>query len=213
MKNKNGFFVSGTDTDVGKTIVSAVLVYKLKGVYWKPIQCGRNQNGLTDKQLVINLLKLKKNRFLDENYFFEDPISPNLASKKKNLKISLKNISHNKILKEPLIVEGAGGLMVPINEKDLIVDLIKFIGLPLILVARTSLGTINHTLLSIELLKKRGHSLFGIVFVGNKNNSVEKTIVKFGKRIEKELKIIGRIPIIKKINRKSIKKFSNLVKI
>ena len=103
--------------------------------------------------------------------------------------------------------------MVPINEKDLIVDLIKFIGLPLILVARTSLGTINHTLLSIELLKSRGQSLFGVVFVGNKNNSVEKTIFKFGKRIEKKLKIIGRIPIIKKINRKSIKKFSNLIKI
>jgi len=213
MNNNNGFFVSGTDTDVGKTIVSAILVDKLKGVYWKPIQCGRNQNGLTDKQLVINLLKLKKTRFLDENYFFEEPISPNLASKKKNVKIFLENIRHNKTSKNPLIVEGAGGLMVPINEKDLVVDLIKLIGLPIILVARTSLGTINHTLLSIELLKRRGHSLFGIVFVGNKNNSVEKTIVKFGKRIEKELKIIGRIPIIKKINRKSIKKFSNLVKI
>ena len=212
MKN-HGYFITGTDTDVGKTIVSAILVYKLKGVYWKPIQCGKNENGFSDKESVINLLKLKKNRFINENYLFEDPISPNLASKKIKVKIVLENINHNKILKKPLIVEGAGGLMVPINDKDLIVDLIRFLRLPVILVARTTLGTINHTLLSIESLKNRGQKLYGIIFVGNENNSVEKTIFKFGKKIEKKIKIIGRIPLIKKINGNKIKNFSDLLKI
>lgn len=214
MKKNKGFFISGTDTDVGKTIVSAVIVNKLDAFYWKPIQCGVDKLGFSDSDKIHNILNLKKDRVFPERYFFKQAISPNLAAKKSGVRVSLDSLKFNfSKIRKPLIVEGAGGLLVPINNKHFVVDIIKVIGLPVILVARTSLGTINHTLLSLEALITRKQKVFGIIFVGKKNNIVLKTINDFSKKIDKQINILGRIPIYKKVNLKNIKKASNLIKI
>ncbi|MDC3091505.1 dethiobiotin synthase [Rickettsiales bacterium] len=212
-KNK-GFFISGTDTNVGKTIVSAAMVNKLDACYWKPIQCGFDESGFSDSDKVHNLLSLKKNRIFSEKFFFKQPISPNLAAEKNNVVVSLDSFKCNlSKIKKPLIVEGAGGVLVPINNQHFVADIIRLIGLPLVLVARTSLGTINHTLLTIESLARRKQKVYGIIFVGKKNDRVLNTIHDFSKKIDKQIKILGRIPIYNIINLSNIKKASRLIKI
>ncbi len=201
----DGYFISGTDTNVGKTIVSCILVKKLKAIYHKPIQCGTNSKKLKDSDVI------KKNcgnvKVFKESYFFKNPLSPNIASKIEKKKIFIKKILsiRKRKIAEKIIIEGAGGLQVPINSKYLMSDLICLFGLPLILVCRTQLGTINHTLLSLELLKKKKINLFGIVFVGKKNSETIQTIKFFGKKIlGKEVNVIARIPIKKKIDANGI---------
>ena len=201
----DGFFISGTDTSVGKTVVSCILAKKLNASYYKPIQCGTNSNNLKDSDVI------KKNcrnvKVFNESYFFKYPLSPNIASK-----IEMKNIDIQKILSikkkkiaSKIIVEGAGGLQVPINSKYLMSDLIILFGLPLILVCRTELGTINHTLLSLELIKRKEINLFGVVFVGKENCETIKTIEFFGAKIlGKKLNVLAKIPKRKKIDEKEI---------
>ena len=114
----DGFFISGTDTNVGKTIVSAILVEKFNGIYWKPIQCGVNKFGEKDSDIILKLCT--KREVLKESFFFKKPLSPNIASKKDGIKINLsafKSFVKKKILKK-VIIEGAGGLNVPINDKQ-----------------------------------------------------------------------------------------------
>tara|TARA_B100000287_G_scaffold375519_1_gene376066 strand:- start:246 stop:722 length:477 start_codon:yes stop_codon:yes gene_type:complete len=149
-----GLFISGTDTNVGKTIIASLLVKKLDAIYWKPIQCGVNELGQKDSDVVK---KLTKNKILKEFFFFKHPVSPNIAAFKENKKIFLKDFEKFSEFNfsKKIIVEGAGGLNVPLNNKSLVVDLVRFLKLPLILVSRTNLGTINHTLLSLEILKKK----------------------------------------------------------
>ena len=214
MKKNKGFFISGTDTDVGKTLVSAVMVNKLDALYWKPIQCGVDEYGFSDSDKIYNLLNIKKSRIFPERYFFKQAISPNLAAKKSKVIVSLSSLKFDfSKIKKPLIVEGAGGLLVPINNKHFVIDVVSVIGLPVILVARTSLGTINHTLLSLESLIKRKQKVFGIIFVGEKNDMVLNTINDFSKKIDKQIKILGRIPIYKVVNLKNIKKASSLIEV
>ena len=152
----NGFFISGTDTNVGKTIVSAILVNKMNAIYYKPIQCGLDEKGRKDSDVIKHLCV--NHTILNEAYFFKEPVSPNIAAKKEKKKIMvshlLNKISNN--LEKQIIVEGAGGISVPITKKYLMIDFIKLSNLPLILVARTSLGTINHTLLSLNLITQMG---------------------------------------------------------
>ena len=126
-----GYFISGNDTNVGKTIVSAILVKKLNADYYKPIQCGKNEFSETDSD-VVKKLCLNAN-IIPETYFFKDSVSPNIASKKIKKRISVKKILEvkNKFMKKKIIIEGAGGLQVPINNKFLISDLVKKIDLPL----------------------------------------------------------------------------------
>jgi len=214
MNKKKGFFISGTDTNVGKTIVSAAMVNKLDACYWKPIQCGFDESGLSDSEKIHDLLSLEKNRIISENFFFRQPISPNLAASKNDVIISLDSFKCDlSKIKRPLIVEGAGGLLVPINNQHFVADIIRIIGLPLVLVSRTSLGTINHTLLSIESLARRKQKVYGIIFVGKKNDTVLNTINDFSKKIDRRIKILGRIPIYNNINIENIKKASRLIKI
>lgn len=206
-KDKKSFFVSGTGTNVGKTIFCSILAQKLGSNYWKPIQCGKNADGKTDSEIVDHLtsknVKIQKN-----TYYFKHPLSPNIAAKKNKSEINVKNILKLKkeyTKKEGVIVEGAGGLMVPINNSFLMVDLIKLMSMPLILIASTKLGTINHTLLSINLIKQMKLNFHGIVFMGKKNHDTEKTIItEVTKNFFKELKIIARVPKLKTVNKKSI---------
>jgi len=209
-----GFFISGTGTNVGKTIISSVLVKKLGADYFKPIQCGKNSSSETDSDVVKKLCP--KVKIFTESYFFIKPESPNIASQKENKKVELKKLL--KIRKEKtnnkIIIEGAGGLQVPINDNYLMSDVAKKFNLPLILVAKTSLGTINHTLMSIQIIKEKKINFCGIVFIGNNREKTIKTIKLFGERILKnKIKIIGIVPKVKKITRKSIDNFAKLLSI
>lgn len=209
-----GFFISGTGTNVGKTIISSVLVKKLGADYFKPIQCGKNSSSETDSDVVKKLCP--KVKIFTESYFFIKPESPNIASQKENKKVELKELL--KIRKEKtnnkIIIEGAGGLQVPINDNYLMSDVAKKFNFPLILVAKTSLGTINHTLMSIQIIKEKKINFCGIVFIGNNREKTIKTIKLFGERILKnKIKIIGIVPKVKKITRKSIDNFTKLLSI
>ena len=209
-----GYFISGSDTNVGKTIVSAILVNKLEANYFKPIQCGKNEFFETDSDVVKKFCPITE--IIPETYFFKNPVSPNIASKKEKIKICIKKILKikKKDIKKKIIIEGAGGLQVPINNKFLMSDLAKKINLPLILVCKTSLGTINHSLLSIELIKNKKINFKGLIFVGKNIEETIKTIEFFGKKIlGKKINILGKIPFKKKISYEEIKNFGKLLKI
>ena len=214
-KIKKNFFVTATDTNVGKTIISAALKYKFNALYWKPIQCGKNSEGLTDSEKIKKILNLKDNEIIKEVYCLKEPLSPNIASEKENIKINLSSFSFKKkYSSKNLIVEGAGGLLVPINKKYFVVDLIRKIGFPIVLVSSTKLGTINHTLMSLEIIKKNKLKIMGIVFIGKKNIKSIETIKFFAEKIfKKKIKILGEIPLFKNIDKSKILKISKLIKL
>ncbi len=208
------YFISGTDTNVGKTIVSAVLATKLEAHYFKPIQCGLNKMNLKDSEVVKSLSN--KAKILNELYFLKKPLSPFVAAKQEKKKIDV-----NKILQfvknfktKKLVIEGAGGLNVPINSNYLMSDLCQKLNTPLILVSRTKLGTINHTLMSLEVIKKKKINLLGIIFFGKKELETLETIKFFGKKIlKKNIKILGRLPVAKKLSKNTIQTFTKKIKI
>tara|TARA_B100000965_G_scaffold278647_1_gene236429 strand:- start:348 stop:992 length:645 start_codon:yes stop_codon:yes gene_type:complete len=186
--------ICGTDTDVGKTIVSCFFVQGLKSFYWKPIQSGTEEG--TDTKTVCKLLDLDPNRLLPERYTFKAPVSPHWAAEKESRFIESKNLNLPD-LDKLIIIETAGGLMVPLNRNWLQIDQLKVWGAPIILVARTGLGTLNHTLLSIEALRNRNLNLLGIVLNGHPHNDNPKTLEQFG-----NTKILARLPIFKKVSAK-----------
>ena len=160
-----GFFVTGTDTDVGKTLVSAWLLTHLDASYWKPVQAGLLPE--TDFSVVRRLAEVPPERILPEAYLLTEPIAPHEAARRAGIAIDMA-----KLIPPPLdgllVVEGAGGLMVPLTDTAYVVDLATELHLPLILVARSTLGTINHTLLSLEAIRRRGLHLAGVVINGPK---------------------------------------------
>lgn len=190
----NNIIVAGTDTGIGKTVCSALLMSVLKGTYFKPIQSGCIEDN--DTQTVKQLSELSEEHFLEEKYCLNKPLSPHLAAELDNTIIEEHNLAlPEDILHLPLVVELAGGLMVPINRQTLFIDIIKQWNeqkkAKVILCARTSLGTINHTLLSLEALKSRNIGIMGIVFVGEENKDNKRTITQFS-----GVKILGSIPKI-----------------
>ena len=194
--------ITGTDTEIGKTICSALLMSVLKGTYFKPIQSGCIEDN--DTQTVKKLSELSDEHFLKERYLLKEPLSPHLAAEKDGIKIEEEKLTLPENIKfKPLIVELAGGLMVPLNRQTLFIDVIKSWGVnenvKVILCARTSLGTINHALLSIEALKARNIDIAGIVFVGEENTDNKKTIVQFS-----GVRELGHIPKLEKINRNTL---------
>ena len=188
-----GFIVSGTDTGIGKTTVAAMLVLALDALYWKPIQSG-TQDG-TDTQRVRALTLLPDDRFLPERYVLLQPLSPHRAAELDGVAIEPEALMVPAAART-LIVEGAGGLMVPITRRFLQIDLFADWGLPIILCARTALGTINHTLLSIEALRSRRLQLHGLIFVGNDNADNVRTIVEFS-----GARVLGHVPQLQSIDR------------
>lgn len=191
------YFITGIGTDVGKTIVSAVLVEALKADYWKPVQSGDLDTNDTLK--VDNLISNSSTVFHKSSYEFTVPVSPHYAALLDNQYIDIQNIILPKINKN-FIIEGAGGIMVPLNEKYLILDLIKKLRLEVILVIKNYLGSINHSLLSIAILQQSGLNLKGIIFCGEPNESSEEYILKYTK-----VKCLGRIPLIE-LNKEEIQK-------
>ena len=186
--------ICGTDTDVGKTIVSSFLVQGLKGIYWKPIQSGTEEG--TDTKTVCNLLSLEPNSYLPERYKFKAPVSPHWAAEQESAFIEPSNLKLPD-LDELIIIETAGGLMVPLNRDWLQIDQLKAWGAPIILVARTGLGTLNHTLLSLEALKNRNLDVLGIILNGPPHKDNPKTLEQFG-----NTKILASLPIFDEVNAK-----------
>ena len=208
------YFISGTDTNVGKTIVSAVLATKLEAYYFKPIQCGLNKMNLKDSEVVKSLSN--KAKILNELYFLKKPLSPFVAAKQEKKKIDVNKILQfvKNLKTKKLVIEGAGGLNVPINSNYLMSDLCQKLNTPLILVSRTKLGTINHTLMSLEVIKKKKIKLLGIIFFGKKELETLETIKFFGKKIlKKNIKILGRLPVAKELSKKTIQAFTKKIEI
>lgn len=192
------FFITGTDTGVGKTIVSALLCAALDAIYWKPIQTGTREG--TDRETVMKLVRLPSNRTIDEVYRFSPPVSPHLAARLANRQIELRKIRQPRLNStENLIVEGAGGALVPINSRRLMTDLMRHLKLPIILVSRTSLGTINHTLLSLAALRSARLKIHGVIMVGEPNVENRKAIEHYG-----EIQVLGTLPRLKKLNRAAL---------
>ncbi|MBI1838063.1 MAG: dethiobiotin synthase [Flavobacteriia bacterium] len=189
---KKHFFVTGIGTNVGKTVVSAILSEALKATYWKPVQAGDLDYS---DSIKVDILTSKNVNVLEEKYRFNTSASPHLAAEIDGIKIKLSDFRLPSV-DSNLIVEGAGGLMVPINnEGDLYIDIIQQFKLPVILVSMHYLGSINHTLLSIEALKSRNIQIEGIVFVGDENSATEKIILQ-----KMKLNVIARIPFTDKID-------------
>lgn len=190
------FVVAGTDTDVGKTVFAAALVAALEGLYWKPIQAGFADGG--DGEIVRRLSGLPEKRILPEAYRLRMPASPHRAAEADGVEIDLARLTPPNP-DRPLIIEAAGGLMVPLNRQALQIDLLGRWGLPVILCARTALGTINHSLLSIEALRNRNIPIHGVVFIGEENADSQRTICDFG-----GVRQLGRLPILTPLTRESL---------
>ena len=177
-------FITGISTDVGKTIASAIITEALEADYWKPIQAGDLDN--SDSHKIQNYISNDKSVIHENSYKLNTPASPHLAAEIDGITIDLKNIKEPKT-KNHLVVEGAGGVLVPLNTNDFVIDLVQP-DYKIIIVSRHYLGSINHTLLTIEAIKNRGFTIAGIIFNGNENKATESLILNYSK-----LKFIGRI--------------------
>ena len=195
-QSNRGFLVTGTDTGIGKTIVCAMLVQALDAAYFKPVQAGLDEP--TDTDTVQMLSGLPSNRFLNETYRLKEPASPHLSAAMEGIEIETNRLQlpDSEI---PLIVEGAGGVMVPLTDEILFLDIFARWRLPTIVVARTSLGTINHTLLSVKALRDRGVLIHGVIFVGDAHEENERIIPHLG-----NVRHLGRIPFLDPLDKDSL---------
>ena len=191
-------FVTGTDTDVGKTVVSAALTLGLDTSYWKPIQAGLTPT--TDTECVRAWTGLPSQRFHAEAYRLREPMSPHAAAEIDGVSIDVRRVVEA-TPKGPLVIEGAGGLMVPMAPGTLMVDLIEALACPVVLVARTSLGTLNHTLLSISELRRRSIGISGVVLNGEEHESNRRAIEEYG-----GVRVLGRIPPLRTIDAESLRR-------
>lgn len=188
--------MTGTDTDVGKSVACAWALLHLGGAYWKPIQSGLEPP--TDTQAVQRITAFDDERFFPSRYELNEPLSPHAAAKIDGVRIDLNDFS----LPEsslPLIVEGAGGVMVPLNEQNFMIDLMARMKLPVIITARSTLGTINHTLMSISLLRLSGVFIAGVILNGPLNEGNRQAITEYG-----NVKILGEIPHLEDLSKDSL---------
>jgi dethiobiotin synthetase len=183
--------VTGTDTDVGKTVFAAALANALDASYWKPIQAGTEGGG--DRERVAALSGLPQERLLPEAYRLLTPCSPHRAAAIESITIDPARLEPPAA--RPLVIEGAGGALVPITPELLYADLFSRWQLPTVIVARTSLGTINHSLLTIEALRARAVPIVGIAFIGEAVEDSEQTIARIGR-----VKRLGRLPVVDPLN-------------
>ncbi|MDH5380994.1 MAG: dethiobiotin synthase [Cyclobacteriaceae bacterium] len=196
-------FITAIGTDSGKTLVSSILVEYFKADYWKPIQCGLPR----DTDGVRSLISNNKSVFHDEKWLLKTPASPHFAAEVEGIDIELNDFKIPETSNH-LIIEGAGGLLVPINNKECVIDLATHFKCPVILVANLYLGSINHTLLSLEYLKSKDISVLGVIFNGESNKSSEKII-----EMKSPFPILAKIPHLDRIDKQSVKKIANNLKI
>ncbi|MDR8392324.1 dethiobiotin synthase [Aliifodinibius sp. S!AR15-10] len=190
-------FVTGTDTGIGKTVVSAMLTQALSATYWKPIQSGLEEE--TDTQFVKRVTELPDSQFVKERFQLTEPLSPHASAAIDGVEIKMNDFKLPEFDTENLIVEGAGGLMVPMNGKDMIIDLISYLDLPALLVSRSELGTLNHTFLSLEAMRERDIEILGVVMNGPKNESNRKAIEKYG-----NIDVLAEIPSMNELGPESL---------
>lgn len=190
--------VTGTDTGIGKTVFAAGLTAALKATYWKPIQSGLEPDGTGDRDNVARLSAASPDRILPEAYRLTTPCSPHLAAELDGVTIDLAALTPPTV-DGPLVIEGAGGVMVPVDRTVTYADVFARWGHPVVLVARTELGTINHSLLSIEALRVRSVPILGVAFVGDANEDTEGTIAAMG-----QVKRLGRLPRIEQLDAETL---------
>ena len=191
-----GFFVTGTDTDVGKTLVSAWLMTHRDADYWKPVQAGTEPE--TDSVTVRRLAEVSASRVLPEAYVLPDAMAPHEAARRAGIRIDMAKLmppASDRLL----VVEGAGGMLVPLTDDAYVIDLAAELHLPVLLVARSTLGTINHTLLSIEALRRRGLPLAGVVMNGPETPHNRVAIERYG-----DVTIIAEIPWLPSVTRATL---------
>jgi len=200
------FIIAGTDTEIGKTVFAAGLMLGLeawgtKPHYWKPVQSGIEDG--VDTRRVQKLTALPDERFLPERYIFSQSLSPHRAAELDKAKIDIALLRDPSVIPScdgPLLIEGAGGLMVPLSRENLQVNLYKDWDIPVILCARTGLGTINHTLLSLEALWARRMNVLGVAFIGPENADNITTISEFSKA-----RILGHLPWLERLEPQRLK--------
>ena len=194
-------FITGISTDVGKTVTSAIVVEALEADYWKPVQAGDLDN--SDSHKVKSQISNSKSQFYPNSYQLNTPASPHLAAEIDGITIDLKKIQEPKT-DNHLVIEGAGGIFVPLNEEHLIIDLIQP-DYKVIVVSRHYLGSINHTLLTIEAIRNRGLEVAGIIFSGSENKATESLILN-----KTKIKCIGRIDEEPYFDQNVIKEYADL---
>lgn len=197
------YFITGTDTGIGKTTVAALLCAALNGMYWKPIQTGvrGREDAASDRRTVMRLAGIPASRTIPETFIFKPPVSPHLAAQRAGVRIDLGAVKLPRIApNENLIVEGAGGVLVPINKRETMADLMRRLKLPVLLVARTALGTINHTLLSVAALRAARLKVHGVIMVGPRDRLENReAIERYG-----DVRVLGYLPWMKKLDRGSL---------
>ncbi len=184
--------VTGTDTGLGKTVFAAALTGALDGCYWKPLQSGTEDG--TDSGVVHELSGLSAECVLPEGYVFKTPVSPHQAAEIDGVSIDPNSLNPPPS-DRPLVIEGAGGLMVPLTRDTLLIDIFARWAEPTVLVSRTALGTINHSLLSIEAMRRRNIPILGVAFIGDEYAETERVICDFGRVTH-----LGRLPSLDPLN-------------
>ncbi len=198
---ERGIIVAGIGTEVGKTIVSAILCEVLGARYWKPIASG-SDDGPAESVAVARLLKDGDQRIFSERYLLRRSLSPHIAAALEGVEVSLEEFSLP-VCDSPLVVELAGGVMVPLNDRATNLDLTKRLGLPVVVVSRHYLGSINHTLLTLFALRAHGIAVKGVVFNGEELPDTERIIATMG-----EVSVIGRVPSFGEVSQGSISAFA-----
>ena len=202
MQNQKKYFITGISTEVGKTVAAAIVTEALEADYWKPIQAGELEDSDTHK--VERFISNSKSVFHQNSYALKTPMSPHAAAEIDGITIDLAEITAPKT-KNNLVIEGAGGLLVPLNNTDTILDLIKPT-YKVIVVSRHYLGSINHTLLTVKLLQEKGFNV-SIIFSGNEHKTTEAIIKKMT-----NVAIIGRIEEEPYFDKNVIKEYADLFK-
>lgn len=206
-----GIFVTGTDTNVGKTVLCAALLHRFRAKaslrYWKPIQTGIEQDD--DTATVRTLGGASIDEIYDEGIRLHRPVSPHLAARWANRQIRIADIKgfvndENATKQTSWIVEGAGGLLVPLNGDELMVDLIAALAVPVVIAARSGLGTINHTLLTLEGLRQRSLPIAGVVMIGEPNQENRAAIEYYGK-----VPVLGEMPRFDRLDSASLAQWAN----
>jgi dethiobiotin synthetase len=190
--------VAGTDTGIGKTVFAAGLADLLGAHYWKPIQAGLE--GETDSQTVVRLGGLSDDRIVPERYRLQTPASPHHAAAIDGVCIAVDRLDVPDTGGRALVIEGSGGLLVPLDRTTLYIDVFARWRIPVVLCARTALGTINHSLLSIEALRHRKLDLLGIAFIGESNPESERVICEMGR-----VRRLGRLPRLSPVSRSTLR--------
>lgn len=198
-------FVTGIGTDVGKTIVAAILTEAFNADYWKPVQTGNSIDSDTLK--VKSLISNNITNYHTEVYSLKQPVSPHAAAAQEGVTIRLENINIPQSSNNIIVIEGAGGLMVPLNDSEFIVDMIRKFDAEVVLVVKSYLGCINHTLLSIDCLMQRNCNILGIVFNGSPDKHTKDIILKYSKCRE-----ILELETENEISKKTIIKYSQKIK-